>query len=35
VDDEPEITRALRSILTAHGFEPVVAATAAEGLEQI
>jgi two-component system KDP operon response regulator KdpE len=35
VDDEPEITRALRSILTAHGFEPVLAASAEEGLEQI
>jgi two-component system KDP operon response regulator KdpE len=35
VDDEPEITRALRSILTAHGFEPVLAATVAEGLDQI
>ena len=33
VDDEPEITRALRSILTAHGFEPVLAATAREGLD--
>ena len=33
VDDEPEITRALRSILTAHGFEPILAATAREGLE--
>jgi two-component system KDP operon response regulator KdpE len=32
VDDEPEITRALRSILTAHGFDPVLAASAAEGL---
>jgi two-component system KDP operon response regulator KdpE len=35
VDDEPEITRALRSILTAHGYEPVLAATAKEGLDQI
>jgi two-component system KDP operon response regulator KdpE len=33
VDDEPEITRALRSILTAHGFDPVLAASAAEGLD--
>jgi two-component system KDP operon response regulator KdpE len=33
VDDEPEITRALRSILSAHGFEPIVAATAEEGLD--
>jgi two-component system KDP operon response regulator KdpE len=33
VDDEPEITRALRSILTAHGFEPALAATAGEGLD--
>jgi two-component system KDP operon response regulator KdpE len=33
VDDEPEITRALRSILSAHGFEPVLAATAKEGLD--
>jgi two-component system KDP operon response regulator KdpE len=35
VDDAPEITRALRSILTAHGYEPVLAATAAEGLDQL
>ncbi|MFN8636977.1 MAG: response regulator transcription factor [Chloroflexota bacterium] len=35
VDDEPEITRALRSILTGNGFEPVLAATAEEGLEQL
>ncbi len=35
VDDEPEITRALRTILTAHGFEPSVAATAADGLAQV
>ena len=33
VDDEPEITRALRSILSAHGFEPILAATAKEGLD--
>jgi two-component system, OmpR family, KDP operon response regulator KdpE len=33
VDDEPEITRALRSILTAHGFDPVLASSAAEGLD--
>jgi two-component system KDP operon response regulator KdpE len=33
VDDEPEITRALRSILSAHGFEPILAATAGEGLD--
>jgi two-component system KDP operon response regulator KdpE len=33
IDDEPEITRALRSILTAHGFEPIVAASAGEGLD--
>lgn len=35
IDDEPEITRALRSILTAHGYEPVVAATVAEGLDAL
>ena len=35
VDDEPEITRALRSILAAHGFEPVLAATAEEALDQL
>jgi two-component system KDP operon response regulator KdpE len=33
VDDEPEITRALRSIVTAHGFEPALAATAGEALD--
>ncbi len=33
VDDEPEITRALRTILTGHGYQPTVAATAAEGLD--
>jgi two-component system KDP operon response regulator KdpE len=33
IDDEPEITRALRSILTAHGFDPILAATADEGLD--
>jgi two-component system KDP operon response regulator KdpE len=35
VDDEPEITRALRSILTAHGYEPVLAASATEGLDAL
>ena len=35
VDDEPEITRALRSILSAHGFEPILAASAGEGLEML
>jgi len=33
IDDEPEITRALRSILTAHGYEPVLASTAQAGLD--
>jgi two-component system KDP operon response regulator KdpE len=33
VDDEPEITRALRSILSANGFEPIVASTAEEALD--
>jgi two-component system KDP operon response regulator KdpE len=33
IDDEPEITRALRSILNAHGFDPILAATADDGLE--
>jgi two-component system KDP operon response regulator KdpE len=33
VDDEPEITRALRSILSGHGFEPILAASAREGLD--
>ena len=33
VDDEPEITRALRSILTAHGYDPVLAASGEEGLD--
>jgi two-component system, OmpR family, KDP operon response regulator KdpE len=33
VDDEPEITRALQSILSAHGFEPILAASAQEGLD--
>jgi two-component system, OmpR family, KDP operon response regulator KdpE len=33
IDDEPEITRALRSILSAHGYEPVLASTAKEGLD--
>jgi two-component system KDP operon response regulator KdpE len=32
IDDEPEITRALRSILAAHGFEPTVSGTVREGL---
>ncbi|MGE3271079.1 MAG: response regulator transcription factor [Chloroflexota bacterium] len=35
IDDEPEIRRALHSILAAHGFEPVLAATAEEGLRQL
>jgi two-component system, OmpR family, KDP operon response regulator KdpE len=35
IDDEPEITRALRSILTAHGFDPALAATAEDGLDQL
>ena len=35
VDDEPEITRALRTILTGHGFTPVVAGTVAEGMAQL
>jgi two-component system KDP operon response regulator KdpE len=35
IDDEPEITRALQSILTAHGFEPVLAASGEEGLDQL
>ena len=35
VDDEPEITRALRSILTAHGYDPVLASTGEEGLDQL
>jgi two-component system, OmpR family, KDP operon response regulator KdpE len=35
VDDEPEIIRALRTILTAHGFTPLLATTAADGLAQI
>ncbi len=35
VDDEPEITRALRTILSAHGFDPIVAASADEALAQI
>jgi two-component system KDP operon response regulator KdpE len=33
VDDEPEITRALRSILGAHGYEPILATSGEEGLE--
>ena len=33
VDDEPEITRALRTILAGHGYEPILAATAKEGLD--
>ena len=32
VDDEPEITRALRSILSGHGYEPTLAATGHEAL---
>jgi two-component system KDP operon response regulator KdpE len=35
IDDEPEITRALRSILTAHGFAPSLAGTADDGLDQL
>jgi two-component system, OmpR family, KDP operon response regulator KdpE len=35
VDDEPEIRRALHSILSAHGYEPVMAASAEEGLDQL
>ena len=35
IDDEPEITRALRTILTAHGFAPVLASTGADGLAQL
>ncbi len=35
VDDEPEITRALRSILSGNGFEPVLAASGEDALEQI
>jgi len=35
VDDEPEITRALRSILAGHGFEPVLAASGEDGLASI
>lgn len=35
VDDEPEITRALKAILTGHGFAPTVASTAADGLAQL
>jgi len=33
VDDEPEITRALRSILSGHGYEPLLASSAEEGLD--
>jgi two-component system KDP operon response regulator KdpE len=33
VDDEPEITRALRTILAGNGFEPLLAASGEEGLE--
>jgi two-component system, OmpR family, KDP operon response regulator KdpE len=33
VDDEPEITRALRSILGAHGYEPIPASSGDEGLD--
>ena len=32
VDDEPEMRRALRSILAGHGYEPILAGTATEGL---
>ena len=32
VDDEPEITRALRSILLGHGYEPILAATGGDAL---
>ena len=35
VDDEPEMTRALRSILTGNGFEPVLAASGEEALDRI
>src|SRR5882724_10489050 len=35
VDDEPEITRALRSILTGNGFEPLVATTGEEALDHV
>jgi two-component system KDP operon response regulator KdpE len=35
VDDEPEITRALRTILTGHGFTPVVAGNVADGMAQL
>ena len=35
VDDEPEITRALRSILSGHGYEPILAASAEEGLDAL
>jgi two-component system, OmpR family, KDP operon response regulator KdpE len=33
VDDEPEITRALRSILRGHGYEPILSASGEEGLD--
>ena len=33
VDDEPEMTRALRSILGAHGYEPLLASSGEEGLD--
>jgi two-component system KDP operon response regulator KdpE len=35
IDDEPEITRALRSILTAHGYDPILAASVKEGLDAL
>ena len=35
VDDEPEITRALRSILSGHGYEPILSASAEEGLDAL
>jgi len=35
IDDEPEITRALRSILEGNGFEPLVATSGEEGLALI
>ena len=35
VDDEPEIIRALRSILTGNGFEPILASTGEEALDLV
>jgi two-component system, OmpR family, KDP operon response regulator KdpE len=35
VDDDPEITRALRSILAGHGYDPVIASTGEEGLDSL